>query len=110
GGPQLLAAGRAVGIDAELAADDDLVMAADAHGDRRAPSDLFLARRLPDLLAGAPVEGRDERAGVLVLEDDDALTVQQRRTGGAVPRLDGTEALVPDLLAGEIDAEEALAA
>src|SRR5205823_1933518 len=87
-------------------------MLADAHRNRRPPADLFLARRLPGQLAGALVEGGHKGTGLapMILKHDHVLAVQERRTGHAVHGVHLAEALVPDLLALEIDTEETIVA
>src|SRR5206468_644571 len=110
--PDHVATVRVVGVDAVLAADDDLLLVADADRHRRAPADLFLARRLPQLRARPFVEGDDERAGAaaVVLVDDHLILVQERRAGHAVVGVHLAKALVPDLLTRGVHAQEAVVA
>src|SRR5262249_55092380 len=63
-----------------------------------------------DHVAGLAIKGGNEGTDVLILENDDMLPVQQRRASRAVSRVDCAEAVMPDLLAGEIDTQQAIAA
>src|SRR5271155_4525631 len=86
-------------------------MIADVDRDRRAPADARLAVGLPEQLAAALVETGEERARLLLfLGNEDAVAVQQRRTAGAVQGVQLAETVVPDLLAVEIDAQDAVVA
>src|SRR6185503_10667080 len=105
--PQLLAAIGVIGLHLLLAADDDLVTGADADRDRCAPPVAGLARRPPDVAARTRVEGGNEGSAVLVLIQDDAIAVQQRRSRSAVVRLHRAEVPLPDDLAGEVEREQA---
>ena len=93
--PPLAAGVGVVGGDGPLAADDQLVVIHHADRHRRAPPDAGVARRAPDLGAGCSVVRGDERAAVLVLVDDEAIAVEQRRSGRSVVVADRTDLRMP---------------
>ena len=70
-----------------------------------------LASRLVrhSVLAGARVEGGDERAGELILIEDDSIAVHQRRPGGSVVRVHRPESRC-QTTAVQIEGHESLAA
>src|SRR6185295_9045963 len=90
--------------------DDDLVVIADAHRDRRAPSDRRLPRGSPDLLSCLGGECGDESARVLILVEDDPILVEQRRAGRPMIIGDAPEVALPEQLAVEIEGQQAAAA
>ena len=108
--PQL---GPGVGVvshDPILSVDDQLVVIADADGDRCAPPDLRVARRAPQPLTGRLVERGHERIRALILIEDDAVLVEQRRAGRPVVVVHAADSRVPDLLAGHVDRHQPAAA
>ena len=108
--PELAAGVGIVGLHSLLSVDDHLVVIADVDGDRRAPSDRRLSRRSPDWRARARIECGDERARRLILIDDDAILVEQRRACGAVVVVDASEIPLPEDLSLEIEGEQPPAA
>src|SRR5688500_13677385 len=104
--PQLPAALRVVRLHLLLATDDDLVAGADAHRDRRAPPVAGLTWRAPYVTPRSRVEGGNERSAVLILVEDDAVPVQQRRSRGAVVRLHRPQVPLPDDPSVEIEREQ----
>src|SRR5262249_37879998 len=89
--------GRIVSVYVILAADDHLVPISGADRNGRAPADVLFARSLPKKLAGAPVQRGNKRPLALVLVDDHAVLIKQRRAGAAVIERDLAEAVAPRL-------------
>ena len=65
-----------------------------------------LAGRPPDFLPRPRIERGDEGVPVLILVENDAVLVEQRRSRGAVIRLDGPEIALPENPAVEIKGEQ----
>ena len=110
--PQLAAGVRIVRAHATLAVDDDFVVIAGANRDRRAPADVGVCGGVRH--SGRPVRvsnARDERTGRLILIEDDAVPVHERRPGGAVIRVHRAELAVPERsVPFEIDGHQAATA
>ena len=89
-------------------------MVAGANHDRRAPADGLDPVRLPDLLAGLLVERADVGACLLralvVLVDEDAVLVEDRRAGAAVGVGEAPDRVVPRDLAVEVNRHESVRA
>ena len=67
-----------VGLNLLLAAYDDFLAIADTYRDRRAPSRVGVPRRPPHVAPRSRIEGGNEGSAVLVLIQDDAVSIQKR--------------------------------
>lgn len=106
--PQLLAAGRIVAAHRLAAGEDNLVLFADTHRDRRRPRHGPRSLALPDELPGSLVERQEDRiALVLVLGEDDEVLVEKWARAGAVRRLDLEVVVLPEEVAREVVGDKA---
>src|SRR5688572_1523438 len=105
--PELRAGIRVVCLHALLAVDDDLVVIDHANGDRCPPPDVGVSTGAPEIFARPSIERGDERAGELILVEDDAVLVEQRRSSGAVISLHRPEVAMPEQLAVHVHCDKA---
>ena len=108
--PQLTTGVRIVCVHTTLTVDDDFIMVLHANGNRRTPTDVGFAVGPPHHSPGPRFECGDERACELILVEDDAIPVHERRARGPVVHVHRAQIPLPDDGPIQVDGQQSPAA